>query len=145
MHIPMEGAGIAFILLRADLSAPRQQFKVAVDGTEYLTSCALLEDIAHILSHYADLAEEGKRFDLFSTNTDPYAVSVIRRDGLLYLRMTDNFDGNILEERVGFDALKDALTRFSGEFLSRAAGRVPGEEDLQKGLKTFRDWSGPAP
>jgi len=139
----MEGGSITFTLVRADLSAPRQHFKVMVDGTEFVTSCALLEDIAHILSHYTDMAEEGKRFDLFSTNTSPYSVSVTRMEGLFYLRMTDNFDGNILEERVRFDALRGALERFIEETLSKNPKGVPDEDGLRDRLKRFREWPGP--
>lgn len=141
----MQGGSITFTLVRADPSAQRQHFKVGIEGAEYATSCALLEDIAHLLSHYTDLAEEGKRFDLFSTNTAPFSISVIRKDGLFYLRMTDNFDGNILEERVSIGALRDALARFIDKELSSLATGLPDEKGLRDGLKRFRDWPVPGP
>jgi hypothetical protein len=145
MYVPMEGTSIAFIPVGTDPQAKRQRFKVVVDGTEYVTSSALLEDIAHLLSHYTDLAEEGKRFDLFSTNTTPFSVSAIRKHGPLYLMMTDNFDGNILEVRVSLGALRDALARFIDNVLSGMPKGSSDEKGLREGLKRFRDWPVPGP
>lgn len=141
----MEGARIAFSLEGADLSAPRPSFKVIVDESEFVTSCALADDIAHLLDRFTEMAGEGSRFDLFFSGAYPYSVSVLRRDGGHYLRITDNFDGTVLEEWVRLGDLRAALVDFVDEWLSGAGRGMPAEAGMRENLRKLREWPGPTP
>jgi hypothetical protein len=124
-------------------SGRKRFFRIIIDGREYVTGCFLAEDLANLARRYPELASEGKRFDLFFSNAGPFSVSVFRRGGELYLRISDSFDGGVLEDGVGFDELRSALLG-----LMEAVARLPSTEarsrsDIESGMAGLRAWAGP--
>jgi hypothetical protein len=122
---------------------PRPTYSLEIDGGEYVTSSFLLQDIGHLMTGFGDMGVSGKRFDLFFTGADPFSISIINRDGTMVLRITDNFDGGVLEEALDLTLLKAALAAFIEDVLGR-----PGIDDdarcrLREGLDRFRAWPGP--
>jgi hypothetical protein len=124
-------------------SGPRTSFRILVDGREYLTSCFLLDDLLNLFRRYSELGEEGRRFDLFFSNSEPYSVSVTRRGRAVYLRISDNFDGGVLEQSVAFRALRTALEDLAAEALGKIKTEPGARDKLRRGLEELRRWSGP--
>jgi hypothetical protein len=117
--------------------------RLLIDDGEYVTACFLAEDLVNFAGRYTELADEGKRFDLFFSNAGPFSVSVTRRGAALYLRLSDSFDGGVFEDDVPFDVLRTALLG-----LMEAVARLPAADersrnDLLRGIAAFRAWPGP--
>ena len=131
--------------LASELSDSKTTFKIIIDGREYITACFLIDDILNLLHRYTELAEEGRKLDLFFSNASPFSMSISYRGGTHYLRLSDNFDGGILEDRVSFIALKSAISDFISEVLDHFGRNQFMREELRSGLQQFNDWPGPAP
>ncbi len=117
--------------------------RLQIDDAEYLTACFLADDLANLVRRFPEMDEDGRRFDLFFSNAGPFSVSVTRRGRELYLRISDSFDGGVLEDSVPFAMLRAALADLVAEVL-----RAPGLEDsrrreLSDGLPALRDWRWP--
>jgi hypothetical protein len=124
-------------------SGPKKMLKMRLDDRDYVTGCFLADDLVHLVKRFAELDEEGRRFDLFFSNASPFSVSVTRRGPDLYVRISDNFDGGILEDRVAFAALKGALIDLQEAVLRLQSVDPLVREQLEKGLAGFRQWQGP--
>ena len=121
----------------------RAFLRIQIDEAEYLTACFLGDDLANLVRRFPEMAEEGRRFDLFFSNASPFSVSVTRRGPELYLRVSDSFDGGVFEDRLGFETLRGALAG-----LVEAVLRAPGTgEDwrraLAEGLPALENWRWP--
>ena len=133
---------LAFALVPGG-SGSKTMFKIQIDDREYLTGCFLADDLVNIVKRVPEVTEEGRRFELFFSNSDPFSVSVSARGNDLYLRISDSFDGGVLEDRVAFTALKFALLD-----LMEAVLRLPMldpflREELASGLVDVRQWRDP--
>jgi hypothetical protein len=126
---------------------PRQRpvYSMVIDGAEFVTSSSLLDDFEHLLAKFEELAVPQNRFDLLFTGASPYSVAVIGRGGDLLLRISDGFDGGVLEEAVDFTLLRTALAGFIEEFLGRPGLDAPSQNRLGEALGRFRAWPGPVP
>ena len=121
----------------------RPSYSLTIDGAQFVTSSFLLDDTDHLLGRYEELALPGNRFDLLFTGASPYSVSIINRGGALLLRISDNFDGGVLEEQVDFTVLKTALAAFMEDFLGRPGLDAQSRNRLREALVHFRAWPGP--
>ena len=130
-------------LQREVLSHRRPTYSIVIDGQEFVTSSFLLDDIEHLLSKFGDMAIPGSRFDLLFTGAVPFSVSIIDRGGTLVFRISDDFDGGVLEEPVDFTLLKTALAAFIEDFLGRQELDIPLRTRLREALGRFRAWPGP--
>jgi hypothetical protein len=133
---------LAFALVPGG-SGAKTMFKIKIDDREYLTGCFLADDLVNIVKRYPEITANGSHFDLFFSNASPFSVSVSCRGNDLYVRISDSFDGGVLEDRVAFTALKFALID-----LMEAVLRIPSVdpflcEELENGLLGFRQWQGP--
>ena len=123
-------------------SGEKIPFRVIIDGREYATSCLLLDDLLSFFGRFRELGEEGRRLDLFFSSAEPYSVSVTRRGGALYLRISDNFDGGILEQGIELRALAAAVEQLAAEALERVKMDQTKREGLRHGIEDLRRWSG---
>lgn len=133
---------IAFALAPGG-SGARTMFVIKIDDREYVTGCFLADDLVHLVKRFPEIAEEGRRFDLFFSNASPFSVALHRRGPDIYLRISDSFDGGILEDSVAFFALRSAILD-----LMEAVLRLPSVDpflrgELEKGMAAFREWRGP--
>jgi len=124
-------------------SGPKTMFKMMIDDREYVTGCFLADDLVNLVKRFTEIAEEGRRFDLFFSNASPFSVSISCRGPDLYIRLSDSFDGGVLEDRVAFTALKFALADLAESLLRGGSVDPSLREELEKGLADFRQWRGP--
>jgi hypothetical protein len=138
------GIGSLELWLQRDaFSHRRPTYSLVIDGGEFVTSSFLQDDIEHLLSNFEKMAIPGKRFDLLFTGAVPFSVSIMNRGGALLLRISDNFDGGVIEESVDFTLLKTALAAFIEDFLGRPELDAPLRANLREALGRFRAWPGP--
>jgi hypothetical protein len=138
------GIGSLELRLQPDaLSQLRPTYSLVIDGGEFVTSSFLQDDIEHLLGKFEEMAITQKRFDLLFTGAVPFSVSTIDDGGALLLRISDNFDGGVLEEPVDFSVLKTALAAFIEDFLGRPELDAPLRANLREALGRFRAWPGP--
>jgi hypothetical protein len=121
----------------------RPAYSIVIDGGEFVTSSFLLDDIEHLLGKFEDIALPQKKFDLLFTGASPFSVSITGLGGSLLLRISDNFDGGVLEEPVDPSLLKTALAEFIEDFLGRPGPDAAVQTRLREALGRFRAWPGP--
>jgi len=134
---------LAIRLPQQSRPAGRQTYSIVIDSKEFLTSSSLLDDIDHLLARYEDMAVPGARFDLLFTSAGPYSASIHNRGGALLLRISDSFDGGVLEEIVDFIVLRQALAGLIGEFLGMRWLDAAVTARLTEALGRFSAWPGP--
>lgn len=124
-------------------SGKKTMFKIRIDDREYVTACFLADDLVNLVKRFNEISVEGSRFDLFFSNAGPFSVSVACRGKELYLRISDSFDGGVLEDRVAFTALKIALIDLAEAVLGFPSLDPFLREELSTGLPELRGWRGP--
>jgi len=125
-------------------TGPMTRYSIEIDGTEFVSSSVLAEDFRYILDHCDEMAVPGKRLDILFSGASPFSVAVVNRDGSLFLRISDNFDGGVLDEPVEPLVLRAALAAFIEGFLDRPGQDPEWVAGLRGPLARFRDWPGPA-
>jgi hypothetical protein len=124
-------------------SGNKMMFKIRIDDREYVTGCFLGDDLVNLVKRFDEISVDGSRFDLFFSNASPFSVSVACRGKELYLRISDNFDGGVLEDRVAFTAFKFALIDLMEAVLGFPSVDPFLREALSAGLADFGTWRGP--
>lgn len=135
---------LVFRIRPGEQTGPRTSYSIDIDGTEFVSSSVLADDFSYLLAHGDEMAVPGKRLDVLFTGASPYSVAVVNRDGSLFLRIMDNFDGGVLDEPVDHSVLRTALAAFIEEFLDRPGTDPEIVAALRVALGRFRDWPGPA-
>jgi len=135
---------LQFRLHPQEHARPLTAYSIVIDGTELVTSSVLQDDFEYLLSRHEQMAVPGMRLDVLFTGATPFSVSIVNRHGSLLLRISDSFDGGVLEEPVDFSVLKTALAAFVDEFLGRPGLDAAVRAALGEALERFRAWQGPS-